>query len=173
MIKHIKPLLWLFSLVFIFSGCAGYRVGNIQGANMEGVKTIYVPTVKNRSFEPGLPVMATNAILRKIDNDGTYTSARQREADAILEVEIFDFKRHPVRQTRTDIQITEEYEVTLFARATLTNLRTGERIFTNKEVTGKSKYFVHGDAQESERQVLPMAADDMAYNLVKLFTDGW
>lgn len=140
---------------------------------MKGVKTIYVPAVKNRSFEPGLPVMVTNAILRKMDNDGTFTSARQKEADAVLEVEITEFKRRPVRQTRTDVQITEEYEVTLKAKATLTNLQTGKRIFTDHEVSGKSKYFVQGDAQESERQVLPMAADDLAYNLVKLFTEGW
>ncbi|MFZ5806370.1 MAG: LPS assembly lipoprotein LptE [Verrucomicrobiota bacterium] len=170
--KLIKTLPWILFFV-TFTGCAGYRVGNIQGSDMQDVKTVYVPTVKNRTYEPGLPVMVTNAILRRLDNDGTFTSARQKGADAILEVEVIDFKRLPLRQTRTDIQITEEYEITLKAKATLTNLKTGKRIFTDYEVVGKSKYFVHGNTQESERQVLPMAADDLAYNLVKICTEGW
>ena len=66
--------------VLCFIGCAGYQLGNIPRADMKEVHTIYVPVVKNNSYEPGLPVMVTNAILRRIDNDGTYSSSRSAAA---------------------------------------------------------------------------------------------
>lgn len=161
------------ALTLIFSGCAGYRVGNIQGGDMKDVKTIYVPVVKNESYEPNLPVITTDAIIRAIENDGTLSSSRQQGADATLEVTIKDMVRTPLRQDRSDIQVTQEYEVALKAVATLTNLRSGKRIFTKREVVGKSKYFVQGNLQESERQVMPMAAENLAYNLTHLITEGW
>ena len=140
---------------------------------MKDVKTIYVPVVKNESYEPGLPVMVTNAILRRIDNDGTYASSRSKQADAILEVKVVNFSRTPMRQSRADVQVTDQYEATLEISATLTNLRSGKRIFTDRRVEGKTRYFVQGNAQEVERQALPSAADDLAYNLVKVISEGW
>jgi hypothetical protein len=160
-------------MALALTGCAGYRVGNIQSGDMKNVKMIYVPVVKNESYEPNLPVMVTNAVLRRLDNDGTFTSSRQHGADATLEITVKEMRRTPLRQTRTDVQVSEEFQITLVATATLTNLRSGKRIFTNREVTGSSKYFVQSDLQESERQTMPMAADDLAYNLVKLITEGW
>ena len=39
-------------LTLCLSGCAGYRLGNIQGQEMRDVKTIFVPVAKNQSYEP-------------------------------------------------------------------------------------------------------------------------
>jgi hypothetical protein len=162
----------LLSLM-LFAGCAGYKLGNIQSGVMRDVKTIYVPTVKNFSYEPGLPTLTTNAILRRIDNDGTFKSARSRGADGILEVTIVNVKRNSLRRSRGDLEITEEYELVVEAEATFTNLRTGTRMFTNQKVSGKTVYFVQNNLQEGERQSLPLAVDDLAYNLIKLLSEGW
>ncbi|MFH1067550.1 MAG: LptE family protein [bacterium] len=165
---------WIFlGAMCVLMSCAGYRLGNIPSAEMKGVKTIFVPVVKNDSYEPGLPVMVTNAILRRIDNDGTFSSSREGQADATLEVRVTRLTRSPLRRSREDVQVTDEYEVTLEAEATLTNLKSGKRIFTKRKVTGKTRYFVQDNLQEGERQALPSAADDLAVNLVKLVAEGW
>jgi len=160
-------------LAGILAGCAGYKLGNIQGTQMKDVKSIYVPVVINRTLEPGLPVMATNAILRQLDNDGTFASARSKDADAQLDVTIMTFDRNSIRSSREDTLITTQFRITLTANVTLTNFRTGEVIFKDRKVTGQTEYFVQADAVEVERQYLPLAADNLAYNIVKQVTEGW
>lgn len=173
--KYLQKALFCILIVccLAFAGCAGYRLGNIQGAEMKDVKTIHVPMVKNLSYEPNLNNMVTSAIIRRIENDGTFSSSRSGDADALLEVVVTEVKRVSLRRSRADVQVTEEYELIMEAKATLTNLRSGTRIFTERVVTGRTTYYVQNDQQESERQSLPLAANNLAYNLVKLATDGW
>jgi hypothetical protein len=162
-----------FLLAFLAAGCAGYRLGNIPDSDMEGVKTVYVPVVQNRTYEPSLQVMTTNAVIRRLESDGTYLSARSRQADAILEVEIIKYERVPLRRGRDNSLVTDEYRGVLTAKATLTNLRTGTRIFTDLEVKGETDFFVGESLQEAERQFLPLAADNLAYHLVNQVAEGW
>jgi hypothetical protein len=141
---------------------------------MKDVRTIFVPVVKNKSFEPGLSVMTANAINRRINNDGTFSLAsNEKGSDAVLEVTITDVRRSPLRSSRSDLVLTEQYEIIILAEATLTNLKQGRRVFTNKKVQGSSSYFVQSNPQESERQTLPLAAEDLAQRVVSLASEGW
>lgn len=160
-------------LGILVSSCAGYKLGNIPPSEMEGVKTIYVPMVLNDTLEPQLEAMVTNAILRRFETDGTYRHTRSRKADAILEVKVTEFERDPLRSARSNTIVTEEYRITIRAKASLTNLRTGTRVFKDLEVEGDTDFFVNNNLQEGERQAVPLAADKLAYNLVKHCTEGW
>jgi hypothetical protein len=164
--------LWCVVL-FFGSGCAGYQVGNIPNSAMSGVKTIYVPVARNQTYEPGLPVQVTNAIIRRLENDGTYMSARTGEADADLVVTITEFDRIPVRRSREDVLITTQYRIALKGVITLTNRITGQIVFQNKDVVGISEYIVQGDAVEAERQTIPLAAQNVADQVVSLVAEGW
>lgn len=157
----------------LLTSCAGYRLGNVPYRELEGVRTIYVPVVKNKTYEPAVQVMATNAILRAINNDGTYQSSRIGNADATLDVTLIDFKRSPLRSSRDNIGRTEQYRIELTAVATLTNHRTGTKVFTDIRATGETDFFVQNDLQEGERQAIPIAADDMARKLVNQIAEGW
>ena len=52
---------------------------------MRGVKKIAVPTFKNDTLEPRVEVLLANAVIKQIQQDGTYQVAREKDADAILE----------------------------------------------------------------------------------------
>ncbi|MEM9400651.1 MAG: LptE family protein [Verrucomicrobiota bacterium] len=164
---------FVLSLVSLFTSCAGYRLGNIPRADMKGVQTIYVPSVRNNTLEPGLPTLTTNAILRRFDNDGTYKSVRLRKADATLDVILTKFERKPIRREVGDTSFIREYRITLTAQATLTNLKTGTIIFKNRTVKGSTDYFFQSNMQEVERQSLPLAAEKLADSLVSMVTEGW
>jgi hypothetical protein len=158
----------------LLAGCAGYRLGNVPYREMEGVKKIYVPVVKNKSYEPAIQVMVTNAILRRMDRDGTYTSGREKEADATLEVTVTELKRDPARSARNAQLVTEEYEIKLYATATLINHRTGQRLFKDRVFFGETNYFIpENRQQEVERQSMPLAAEDLADKIVRSITEGW
>lgn len=162
------------SLVAIgLGGCAGYRLGNVPYAQMEGVRTIYVPVIKNDTYEPSLQVMTTNAVLRALHQDGTYQSSRLGQADATLEIKITAFERRPVRVSRDNVRATDQYRVTLTTQSTLINHRTGTKVFTDLTTTGETDFFVQDDIQEAERQAIPLAAEDLARKLVNQITEGW
>jgi Lipopolysaccharide-assembly len=155
------------------TGCAGYRVGNISGKEIQGVRTVYVPTVRNASTEPSLQIVTTNAIIRRIENDGTLETSGTTGADSELSVTIKRVVKTPVRGLRNDGQFTAQFEIAIEAEATFINRRLGKTLFTNRMVSGKTSYFTQSDQTESERQALPMASEDLANNLVSLITEGW
>jgi hypothetical protein len=165
-----------FSIVLLvtLTSCAGYQLGNVPYQEMKGVKKIYVPIVKNETYEPGIQTMVTNAIIRRIERDGTYLTGRLAEADATLEVTLTDFKRDSLRRARENSLVTEEYDLKLEATATLTNLRTGQKLFDKETVIGDTSIYVNEyRMQENERQAMPLAANALAYEIVRRITEGW
>jgi hypothetical protein len=163
----------LCSLALAVTGCSGYKLGNIPDKRMTGVKTIYLPMVRNETLESTVTPIVTEAILERMDEDGTYQSSRQKNADAELVVTIVKFVREPVRQSRADTNITIQYRAILTANCTLTNNRTGEVVFRNALITGESEYVVQTDMTESERQNLPLVSKDLAYNIITRVAEGW
>jgi hypothetical protein len=164
----------LFLLVaFALTGCAGYRVGDISGRNIQGVRSVYVPVVKNTSLEPDLQMTVTNAIIRRFNNDGTLETNQNANADSELDVTITNVDHTPVRSSSSDILVTAEYQVRIQATVTYINRRLGRKIFENTTVFGTTTFFTQADIQEAERQAIPLAAEDLANNTVKLITEGW
>jgi hypothetical protein len=155
------------------SGCAGYRVGNTSGRDLQGVRSVYVPVARNTSLEPDLQMTVTNAIIRRFNSDGTLEVNQNSNADSELDTVITNVKYTPVRSSTSDILITAQYELTIQATATYVNRRLGRKIFENVSVIGSTTFFTQSDIQEGARQALPLAADDLANNTVKLITEGW
>jgi hypothetical protein len=171
-----RVLAWvaLFTLgVLSLGGCAGYRVGNTSGRNLQGVRSVYVPTVKNTSLEPDLQMTVTNAIIRRFNEDGTLEVNQNSNADSELDVTITNIQHTPVRSSTSDILVTAQYQLTIQGTATFVNRRLGRKIFENFSISGNTTFFTQSDIQEGERQALPLAAEDLATNAVHLITEGW
>jgi hypothetical protein len=171
----------------LLSGCAGYRLGNISGKELQGVRSVYVPVCKNESFTPEIQVTVTNAILRAFDNDGTLQTSQQPGSDSQLDVVIKRVTRTPSRsvrrvglnpitklpETQANVLVTAEYELKIEAEVTFLNRKVGRNILEKKIVAGTTDYFVQNDQIESERQALPQAAEDLGRHIVSLITEGW
>jgi len=168
----VRPVLALLMVVAL-SGCAGYRVGNTSGRDLQGVRSVYVPVAKNTSLQPDLQMTVTNAIVRRFNNDGTLEVNQDANADSELDVTITNVQQTAEASSTTDILITAEYRLTIEATVTYVNRRLGRKIFENYNVTGTTTFFTQSDIQEGIRQALPLAAEDLANNTVKLVTEGW
>ena len=160
-------------IVLMLSGCAGYRVGNISGRNLQGVRSVYVPVARNTSLEPNLQMTVTNAIIRRFNDDGTLTVNQSADADSELDVTITSIAHNAIASSNSDIYVTSQYQVTIQATVTYVNRRLGRKIFENSQVSGSTTFFTQANIQEGERQALPLAAEDLANNTVKLITEGW
>jgi hypothetical protein len=160
-------------VLLVITGCAGYRVGNISGKEVQGVKSVWVPMAHNQSYTPDIQATVAGAVVRRFDNDGTLETSTADRADSQLDITITDVKLDSLRSTQENVLITAEYQVTIYVKATFTNRRTGRKVFDNREFTGKTSFYVQQDLQEGKRQALPSAAEDLAYNIVKSITEGW
>jgi len=163
----------LFLATLVLGGCAGYRVGNISGRDLQGVRSVYVPTARNTSLSPDLQMTVTNCVIRRFDNDGTLEVNQSSNADSELNITITNVKQTAIASSNNDINITSQYQLTITATVTYTNRRLGKKIFENAEVKGTTTFFTQSNLQEGERQALPLAADDLANNIVKMVTEGW
>ena len=160
-------------LIFCLTGCLGYRVGDISGRNLQGVRSVYVPVAKNASLEADVQVIVTDAIIQRFNSDGTLEVNQNENADSELDVTISDVHRTPVASSTSNILVTSEYQLVITAKATYTNRRLGRKIFENISVNGTTTFYTQADILEGERQALPLAAQDLAQNTVKLVTEGW
>jgi hypothetical protein len=171
--RSVAGVFTLLLLALTLGGCAGYRVGDISGRNLQGVRSVYVPVAKNVSLEPDLQVILTDAIIQRFNSDGTLEVNQSENADSELDITISDVQRSAVASSTNNILVTAEYQLTINAKATYVNRRLGRKIFENVQVAGNTTFFTQGDLQEGERQALPLAAADLATSAVKLVTEGW
>lgn len=162
---------WLCGLsVGLLAGCAGYRLGPVQ-------KTVYrsvaVPMFQNRTLTPQLEAQVTNAIIKRLHKDGALAVRFTDDADVILRGEIIGYERETVRGERLDTTVPRELRLTIQVRVEAYHRITGATIVPATVVSGKADTFIGTDQQSSERQALPLIADDLAQKVVSLLTERW
>jgi hypothetical protein len=168
----------LLALAMGLAACAGYQIGPVKPKIMESVQTIAVPTFKNDTLEVRAEVLLASAVIKQIQQDGTYKVAAEKDADAILEGTILELRRRPARSVTGNVLQTREYTLELRVKYSLKNRVTGKEI-EERTVSGTTSFFVSGsntiaaDVTQDERQALPLAAEDLAVRLVSQISEGW
>lgn len=170
----MKLLPWL-PLLAVLSSCASYQVGNTpKGAGLQDVRVLYVPTAANETDETAVPGPVTNAILQEIDRDGTFRHARKDESDAVLEITVKKIERSPIQQSVEQYLTTLQYQLTLTLEYRVYSMKDKKEVIGKTMSRGYTTFFVQGDQTESQRQALPLAAQNAAKNLVtSLASRGW
>jgi hypothetical protein len=165
-------------VALLFSGCAGYHIGPIKPKFMADIHTLAVSSFKNDTLEPRVEVALANAVIKQFQQDGTYQIVTDKNADAILQGTLMDIRRSPARSVKGNVLATREYTLTLRCLMVLTNRVTGA-IIDQRTVSGQTSFFVTGsdtvaaDVNTDERQAIPLAAEDMAIQLVSQLSEGW
>lgn len=172
--RFLLPLLPLLLL----SGCAGYHVGPIKPKLYTDIKKIAVHNFKNDTLEPRVEVLLATAIIKQIQQDGTYEIVDEKNADAVFEGTLDSIVRRPARQVTGNVLQTREYTLTLRTQYRVTNRATGAEI-DHRSISGTTSFFVSGsnptaaDVNQDERQALPIAAEDLAVRVVSQLSEGW
>ena len=156
-------------LLLVASGC-GYRVGTLLPPS---VQTIHVPLFTNATDEPRLEVEVTNAVIQRIQEDGTLRIADPDVADIVVEGKIISFRRDPLRYERDNPAATEEYRLRIAVQMTVRDRRSDTVISSHSWVEGDADFEVAGDLKTAERRVVPLAAEDLAHDVVERIVEGW
>lgn len=171
----MRPLLFsaiALAATVLMPSCAGYRVGPVKPEALQGVQTIAVPNVKNLTLEPRIDVHVTNAIISRMQEDGTYKINTQGGADASLEVTITNIERRQLRSARFNTLRTRELGLVMTLDYRLVDLRT-QQVLRRGMARGETTVFIDANYQNAERQALPEAAQRAADRLVSNITEGW
>jgi outer membrane lipopolysaccharide assembly protein LptE/RlpB len=165
----------IFAAVFaclVLGGCLGYRVGPVKPYYLRDVHTIAVPTFQNKTLLPRIEVLATDTVIKQLQQDGTFQIARGGDADATLKAEITRIDRYPARSVRGNVLRTTEFNLAMRLKYTLLG-RDGTTLAPPAEVAGTTSFFVSADVTTDERQALPLATEDLATRLVTQLSEGW
>lgn len=168
----MKRAFFTYLLAFVLSGCAGYHVGPATPAYLRQIHSIAVPTFRNETLTPRIEVLVTGTVIKQFQQDGTFRITNEGNADAVLKGEIVTVGRSPARSVRGNVLETTEFNLVLRVRYTLVG-RDGKPLSGPSEAGGGISFFVGDDVNADERQALPLAAEELAKNLVSQLSEGW
>lgn len=158
-------------LAFLVGGCAGYHVGPATPAHLSHIKTIAVPTFANTTLTPRIEALVTGTVIKQMQQDGTFRIVTEDKADAVLKGEIVAVGRSPARSVRGNVLATTEFNLNLAVRYSLVD-RDGKPL-ASAGASGSTSFFVGSDVSTDERQALPLAAEELAKQLVSQLSEGW
>lgn len=168
-------------VVFALAGCAYTSKTNLP----EHIKTIHVPQVPNRIditgdvsnrtsfkvYRPGLEIDLRNALIERFIFDGHLKVADREKADAVLEAELIDFRRDPLRYNKDDS--IQEFRVNVTASISFRDLKDDKTIWSSPSISGNSSYFLSGRVATTEDQAVAKALEDLARHVVEEVLEIW
>jgi hypothetical protein len=158
-----------FSTLLI-SGCAGYRLGPVNGLTA-GEKSVQISPFVNQTLQPRLTDAVTAQMRKELQRDGTYQLASHNDGDIILSGTLTSYVRTEVTLAANDILTVTDFRLSLTARVTARERATGKELL-NQPVTGYTLIRVGNDLPSAERQALPLLANDLARNVTALLAEG-
>lgn len=148
----------------------GYHVGPVTKTSFH---SIAVPMFRNETLRPQLEAQISNAIIQRLQQDGSLQIEPRSRADVILTGTIFRYDRVALRSLRSDTGVPREYRISITVRVEARDRRTGETVLKPTEVEGKSDVLIGEDQQSAEMQALPLLADDIAKRVAGLLVESW
>lgn len=169
-----------FGVLVILSGC-GYTTKTVLP---DSIKTIHVDIFKNgiditkevsakdkyEVYRPNLEVDLRDAVVNRIFLDGHLKVAAKDLADAILEGEILEYRKDPLRYQH---EVVVEYRISLVCNIKLIDAATSKVLAEQYNIIGDSTYFTKGALQKSETETLKDAMSDLARRIVNRIVENW
>lgn len=152
------------------SGCAGYRLGPVNGLAARE-KSVRVNPFTNRTLEPRLGDAVTAQVRKQLQRDGTYELASHDDGDIVLSGSIVGYDRQETSFAATDILTVRDYRLRLTAQVTARERSSG-KVILDRQVVGTTLIRVTTDLTSTERQALPLLAADLAKKVTELLAEG-
>jgi hypothetical protein len=167
---RLPEIFTLMLAMALLAGCAGYHLGPVNGA-VAGEKSIEVLPFNNQTLQPRLGDAVTQALRERLQVDATYHLATHGPGDVVVSGVIIRYNREGLSYLNNDVTTTENYRVGIVAHVIARDRTTG-KVLLDKNVNGYTLINVGTDLADSERQSLPLLAEDLARNITQLLTEG-
>lgn len=175
-----KVIFYLVGFSIIFWGC-GYTT---RAFISKEYKTIYVAPFVNKIditketeslrkyklYRPLLERDIQETVILRFNRDGNLKVTTKDESDLILEAELFDFRRDPLRYL--DNEEVEEYRISIEVKVRLKE-RKEDKILKEANIVGDTTYFVFGPNKKTEPTAIQEAVDDVARRILEYILEDW
>ncbi|MDL1964265.1 MAG: LPS assembly lipoprotein LptE [Deltaproteobacteria bacterium] len=133
-------------LLIVLSSC-GYSFRG--GGNLpEGIKSLFIKILKNRTSETGAENIFTNDLIYEVTSHGNVVLTDEGNADAILSGVIKSMRIDAI--SHRDTYSSLERRVIISIDLKLTD-QTGRVIWSAKDISANKDYIVSSDKQTTER----------------------
>lgn len=160
-------------LALSLTGCVGYRLGGVKPSALANVNSIAVPVFANKTLEPRVGVLATNATVTALAADGTYKIATRADADAVLVAAVTRIDYIQIRADRLDTLRPSELENVVEIDWVLKDARDPTKVLDRGIALGTSRFFLDPNNQTSRTNALPDAAKHAARSIASQLGDGF
>lgn len=138
LIRHLAIVPMLAGMLAL-AGCANNDY-QWQSLYREDVQTVAVPIFVSKSFERGVEMQLTQAIVQQIELRTPYKVVDQTRADTLLEGEIVRITQQTVSRHRT-AAIPQEQLYVITVNFTWKDLRTGEILAKRQSFEQTAPYY--------------------------------
>jgi hypothetical protein len=161
----------LLTSVLCLTGCAGYQLGT---GSTPKFATLYIAPITSEALIPQAQALVTTELREAFIRDGRVTLVNSAEsADAVLTVTLAAYNRTVAVSRPDDTGLARRFDVNLSARATLTDNRTKQPLFSARPLEAKRGAFTDSGLVPSEYQALPLLAGQLASEAVHATLDTW
>ncbi|MFO1461756.1 MAG: LPS assembly lipoprotein LptE [Verrucomicrobiota bacterium] len=159
----------LFLAVFatITAGCA-YSLGPTN-QQVAGAQSITIEAFPNETLQPGLTDVVNNAVRRQVQRDGTFHLETRGTGDIIVTGKITRYGRLPLGSRRDNVLTPQDYDISITAKVKA--MRGGQVVYEG-EVIGRALVASTPNLNVSERENIPVAAENLARNLISSIANG-
>jgi outer membrane lipopolysaccharide assembly protein LptE/RlpB len=155
-------------LVLLAGGC-GY---SLRGTLPAHIKTVAVPTFKNRTAEPGVESFLTGAVVEAFSTNGRLKVVGPEQADAVLEGEVVGYQVQSVAyDPRANVQ---QYRLVVTMNLRFRDVKRDAVLFEQQNLQERSDFRTLGAVAQTisrEETALRAAAVDIARAIVAFALD--
>jgi hypothetical protein len=168
--RWLAVLCPLFSVLF-FAGCAHYQLGTGTAPKFS---TLFIAPIASEALIPQAQALITTQIREAFIRDGRVTLVNSAQAaDAVLQVTLTSYDRTVSVARADDTGLARRFNITLHARATLTDHRTKQVYFDRRPLVAERGVFTDSGLVPAEYQGLPLLAEQLAGETVHAVLDTW
>ncbi|MEI6072603.1 MAG: LptE family protein [Verrucomicrobiae bacterium] len=155
----------------LLAGC-GYHAGEIRPTPMRSVRTLAVPTFKNKTYKVRIESLFADTLVKRLQSDGTYEIVSTDKADAILYCTVMTIEQRALRSVQNNVLATSEFGLRVKADYQVQDRVTGAILMTGR-ATGEATFFSGNDLQTIERQAISDAGANLAEKITAEVAEGW
>ncbi|MCX7927183.1 MAG: LPS assembly lipoprotein LptE [Candidatus Omnitrophica bacterium] len=180
--KKTKTVLFIIILMCVNLSSCGYTSRSLI---KERFNSIYIKEIKNAieiteesdfsaRYKVNWPKIENDIkreLIARFITDGTLKVSEEQTADVILEAEVIEFRRDPLRYSTNDE--VEEYRLNIAVNLVLWDAKTQTQLWQEKHFTGDTTYFTRGPLAKTEDSAVNEAIKDLCRRIVERVVEQW
>lgn len=171
MTARLRLLIFTLPLLAGLSACSHYRLGTEAKPPFS---SLFIEPVVVKALIPQSRALFTTQLRDVFIRDARVSLTNSAEsADATLLVVVRTYAREVATVRPGDTGLARKFMVTVQADATLLDRRSGKTLFARRPLVVKRELFTDSGQTQSEYQLLPLLAADLADKARHAVLDVW